>query len=98
MSDQKAIFIKNNDFTNNIILTIDTSSDFNNKFEEIDILNSNSNSNLKITSLLKDIKKEYIEVLNINPFDIKFKNIEVQTDPFDFIYSYKQYKKIYKSL
>jgi len=96
VSNQKAIFIKNNDFTNNIILTIDTSSDFNDKFEEIDILNSNSN--LKITSLLKDIKKEYIEVLNINPFDIKFKNIEVQTDPFDFIYSYKQYKKIYKSI
>ena len=95
LSNQEVIFIKNNDLSNNISLYVKDCSDL---FEELKEDEINKYKNIKITDLLDEIHEKYIEVLNINPFDVKFKNIEIQTDPFDFIYLYQKYESLYSSL
>lgn len=95
ISNQEAIFIKSNNLCDNISIYL---KDCNNLFEELTDNEINEYKSIKIEDLLNEIHEKYIEVLNINPFDVKFKNIEIQTDPFDFIYLYQKYENLYSSL
>lgn len=94
VSNQEIVFIKNYDPNNNLVLHVSDISDLITKLTESEI---NEYLALSIDTLFNDIHEHYIEVLNINPFDMQFKNMEMQTDPFDFTCAQK-YRSIYESL
>ena len=78
-----------------LVLKIDEPNEI---IEELTDEQINYYKNLKIKDILKKVKNEYIEILNINPLSLKFKNMIYNIEPFDIIYNYKVYKNVYKDL
>ena len=53
---------------------------------------------INIVHLLNFIKNEYVEILDFNPYAIKFKNIISTPDAFNFKYLYDEYKILYSTI
>jgi len=71
---------------------------YNELFNEINDKEIEKYKNIEITDILKTIEKIYVRILNINPYALKFKNFHRYAEPFDFIYSYLNYRSIYEKL
>ena len=71
---------------------------YNELFNEISDKEIEKYKNIEITDILKSIEKIYVRILNINPYALKFKNFHRYSEPFDFIYSYLNYRSIYEKL
>jgi len=98
-NDDECILIKfyDDNSKDNITLSykIDNVNEIFNYLSEKEI---NVYRSIQITHLLDFIKKEYVEVLDFNPYAIKFKNIINTPDAFSFKYLYDEYQTIYSDL